>query len=70
MTFKQILDLATKLSWETQAQILIKEKIAHFKKSGNIRKLKIYKAKQSQKVNIIGKVKDLLEKANEQSKET
>jgi len=42
-----------KITWETEAIKVIKTKIAHYKKTGNLRKLAIYQAKLKQKQKLL-----------------
>lgn len=48
------------LPWETEAVKVIKEKIEHYKETGNARKLGIYEAKLKQKMSIIGALKSTI----------
>lgn len=48
------------LSWESEAITIIKEKIAHYKSTGNVVKLAIYEAKLKQKSPIISRLSKLL----------
>jgi len=55
-------DSKRKLSWDSEAVKVIKQKIEHYKATGNIRKLMIYEAKLYDKQLKIRKLKSLLEK--------
>lgn len=50
-----------KLTWETEAERVIKDKIDHYDKTGNTRKLAIYKAKLADKQMIITKLQSLMD---------
>lgn len=52
-------ELSKALKWEPQAIQVIKEKIAHYKKTGNVRKLAIYESKLKGAYSVIGKLNKL-----------
>lgn len=49
-----------KYAWESEALKVIEAKIAHYKKTGNIKKLNIYLAKRAEKKGILPKIKALI----------
>ncbi len=51
--------LAKALKHEPQAIQVIKEKIVHYKKTGNVRKLAIYESKLKGAYSVIGKLNKL-----------
>lgn len=55
--YEQHTKLTDRIKWEGQATTVIKEKIAHYKKTGNKRKLAIYQSKLDGKRPLISKLR-------------
>lgn len=55
--FDVLLDTQNRIKWETQATQVIKEKIKHFKKTGNKRKLAIYESKLQSKTPLLAELR-------------